>query len=114
VGIQTAMGVLLVSLPGDLDLANVDRFTSVPAQVAGQAPRALLVSLSPASSLDSQGIPALLRVGGRLAVNRRRLVLVAPQGSRVRRLLDAGSAGGVFPMFESVADVVAGSAELAT
>jgi anti-anti-sigma factor len=105
--IRLHAGIPVVELHGDLDLATVGQFTAALEHVAGQTRDTVILSLSDARYLDSQGIQALFRIGARLAVNRCALLLVAPHASPPRRLLDAVALESVFPIFESVDDAVA-------
>lgn len=99
---QVIGGIPVVEILGDVDLENVGRFTAALENAATSARGALILSLGAATYFDSQGIQTLLQVGSRLATNRCALLLVVPQTSPLRHVLDVMDIGTMFPVFESL------------
>jgi anti-anti-sigma factor len=100
-------GMPIVTPVGELDLTNVGRFAEILERVAGTEQALVVVALGSVSYFDSHGVRALLRAHERLAASRRRLVLVAPDGSNVRRLIETAGLGAALPMFDTVAAAIA-------
>lgn len=77
-------GAHVVSLHGELDLANADRVRDALVEVAGST---VVVDLSDLSFLDSSGIAALLGARERILASGNGFELRGAQGM-VRRVLD--------------------------
>jgi anti-anti-sigma factor len=79
--------VLRVRLAGEVDLSNAP---SLEAKIIGLMPNeavGMVLDLRRVSYLDSSGIRMLLTLVGRFSWRGQRLVIVAPPGSRVRKVL---------------------------
>jgi anti-anti-sigma factor len=63
---------------------------------------AAVVDLAVTSFLDSKAVHVLLRLVERLATNRQRLVLVAPQDRTPRRVLEIAGLTRAAPVYDSL------------
>jgi anti-sigma B factor antagonist len=80
-------GAAVVEVVGELDLATVPQWEAAVERAAADAPLVVL-DLSTLSFVDSAGVHALFRMLSALDGRSKRLVIVAPPESTVRRLLD--------------------------
>ncbi|HLW48481.1 MAG TPA: anti-sigma factor antagonist [bacterium] len=106
--VHLEQGTPVVTATGELDLTNVGRFTEILERVAGTERDLVIVALGNVSYFDSHGVRALLRAHEHLAASRRRLALVAPAGSTVRRLIETAGLAAALPIFATVDAAVAG------
>jgi anti-anti-sigma factor len=90
--------ICLVRVHGEIDLSNAHEVSSAIGTVMGQEARWLVIDLSDLSYLDSSGVALLLRLAERLQTRRRRLHLVVPRGSPVRRVLGFTGLPNVIPV----------------
>ncbi len=104
--IGLADDVPVVRVTGDVDLASAARFEAALEQAARADRHAVIVDLSEASYFDSQGAHVLFRFGRRLAVNRQRLLLVAPAGPGLRSILAMTGLAESFPVLGSAEEAV--------
>jgi anti-anti-sigma factor len=79
--------VAVVEVDGELDVATVAHWEATVEQAAAGTPLVVL-DLSGLAFVDSAGVRALFRMLATLDGRSKRLVVVAPHGSPVRRLLD--------------------------
>ena len=98
---------VVVSVEGDIDLANAREvraaFDSAPtADTAG-----MVVDLSRAGYVDSSGVAALVGAARELEVRRQRVMIVAPAGGSVRRVLDIVQIERIAPVYESLDEALA-------
>jgi anti-anti-sigma factor len=77
----------LVEVEGGLDLSTVARWEADVAKAAATS-RTIVLDLSEVDFLDSAGVHGLFRMLSTLEDRGKRLVVVAPRGGRVRRLLE--------------------------
>lgn len=77
----------LVEIVGGLDLSTVVRWEAEVAKAA-TASRTVVLDLSSVDFVDSAGVHGLFRMLAALDGQGKRLVVVAPHGGRVRRLLE--------------------------
>jgi anti-anti-sigma factor len=107
--------VCLVRVHGEIDLSNAHEVSSAIGSAMGQEARWLVVDLSDLTYLDSSGVALLLRLAERLQTRRRRLHLVVPRGSPVRRVLVFTGLPRVIPvearLEEALAQCDAGAAD---
>lgn len=107
--------VCLVRVHGEIDLSNAHEVSSAIGSAMGQEARWLVVDLSDLTYLDSSGVALLLRLAERLQTRRRRLHLVVPRGSPVRRVLGFTGLPRVIPvqarLEEALAQCAAGAAD---
>lgn len=105
--IQTQSGWVVVAPSGDVDLTNAaDLRTALLAPVSNDS-AGVILDLTRTRYLDSAGMRVLFSVARRLEERRRRLVIVAPQGGSVTRLLsivDIESRADVHETLEAAAE----------
>jgi anti-anti-sigma factor len=77
----------LVAILGGLDLSTVVRWEAEVGKAAA-ASRTVVLDLSSVDFVDSAGVHGLFRMLGALDEQGKRLIVVAPHGGRVRRLLE--------------------------
>lgn len=99
--------ICLVRVHGEIDLSNAHEVSSEIGVAMGQEARRLVVDLSDITYLDSAGVALLLRLAERLRSRRRKLHLVAPRGSPVRRVLDFTGLPRVIPLESRLEDALA-------
>lgn len=99
--LETADGLPLVLVSGEIDLANVAQFKSFVRDAAGNSTGPLLVSLSAISYLDSHMLEALVDLAKRLRTNRRRLLVTAPRDSAAGHILRLTGIELAIEVFES-------------
>jgi anti-anti-sigma factor len=97
----------LVRVHGEVDLSNAHQVSSAIGNAMGQEARGLVVDLSDITYLDSAGVALLLRLAERLRARRRRLYLVVPRGSPVRRVLEFTGLPRVIPLEARLEDALA-------
>jgi anti-anti-sigma factor len=79
--------VIVVTITGEVDLSNAAEITSAIASAAPNEAAGVVVDLSDLSYLDSSGIRMLAELARRLDWRQQTLRVVAPQGSRARKVL---------------------------
>lgn len=95
-------GGVVLSLAGEVDLANVDRVREqIEAEVAN-ASWALILDLSILRYLDSAGVRLLFELSSRLAERRQELIVVAPEGTSPRGVLTLVSIDRVARLTETL------------
>ena len=105
--VRYAGGHPVVEVAGDVDLANAGEFEATLELAAGADRGCVVVSLTGATYFDSRGIHVLLRFGERLATARQKLLIVAPRGGVLRRILDISGIPQVFAVFDTVDEAIA-------
>lgn len=108
VGRTSAGGACLVTVQGDVDLASVGELSAALAAAAAESEGAVLVDLAGVSFMGSEGLSSLLNALRRLTRAQRSLVLVVPDDSQVRRLLETTRLVGTFKVQPDVASALAG------
>lgn len=98
-------GIPVVEIVGEVDMTNSHDLERLLDQASRSGAAAVVVSLVRVTYLDSKGVRILLRSAERLGLIRQRLLVVAPDGSIPRRILEI--AGGDLPIFATVDDAVA-------
>jgi len=81
-------GVVVLSVVGEIDLANVDEIRDQILLTAGDDPGSVVLDLGPTRYLDSSGIRMLFEVDDQFAVRRIPLRLVVGATGFVHRVLD--------------------------
>ncbi len=81
-------GTWVVSVGGDLDIAAVPDVHRAVLEAERDGPDRLALDLSDVVHLDSSGLRVLLDAAGRARRGGRRLIVVAPPGGPVGRLLE--------------------------
>ncbi len=89
VTVQTAEqdGVLVLSIAGEIDMANVEEVREKLVSNLPKAAFGIVVDLSQTTYIDSRGVYLLLDIDKRLKAVRKRLRIVCAGGSTVRRVL---------------------------
>ena len=96
--------VVLVSMAGEIDLANADTGEErIVAGVPNEADR-LILDLSEVTYLDSAGVRLILGVNERLHLRRQELRLVVPSTAPIQRLIEITRLGVQVPIFTTVAE----------
>lgn len=80
-------GVAVARLSGELDAGNIEGVEKAIAAALETAPRALVIDLSDVTYLDSASVGLLFKLSRRLQARRKRLAVVSPPASPIRRLL---------------------------
>ena len=87
VDIQDHDGAYVAAITGEVDISNVDDITRQLVGLPNFA-HGLVVDLRLVSYLDSTGISMLHDLAGRLRERSQQLIIVCPQGSPPRRVLE--------------------------
>ena len=87
VDIQDHDGVYVAAITGEVDISNVDAVTRQLIGLPNHA-HGLVVDLRLVSYLDSTGISMLHDLAGRLRERSQQLIIVCPEGSPPRRVLE--------------------------
>lgn len=88
-------GILLGRLSGELDLSNSQDLEQVIVDAVPNTALGMVLDLSNVTYIDSAGILLLLDLASRFEWRGQQLGLVAPEDSRVRRVLVLAGAEGV-------------------
>jgi len=81
-------GVVVLSVVGEIDLANVDEIREQILECAGDDPGSVVLDLGPTRYLDSSGIRMLFEVDEQFTVRRIAMRLVVAETGFVHRVLD--------------------------
>jgi anti-anti-sigma factor len=100
-------GVPIATVDGEIDISNVEALREKILQDAPNDPAGLVVDLSTATYIDSQGVHLLLDLAERLRIRRQRLVVVAPRASFVRRIIELSQLHAVIPVESEVGPAIA-------
>jgi anti-anti-sigma factor len=96
--------VVVVSMTGEIDLANADTGEErIVAGVPNEADR-LILDLSEVTYLDSAGVRLILGVNERLHLRRQELRLVVPTTAPIQRLIEITRLGVQVPIFATVGE----------
>lgn len=95
------MNAQVIVFDGELDLATVLAYT---AQIhrAAQAESNLVLDLSGLTHIGTAGVSMIIREGRKIAEQGRSVILVAPQRSTARLVLEVLQLRTLFPIAESV------------
>ena len=98
VDIRSHGDVIVAELSGEIDLSNA-RLIGTQASAAMRNDAAgLVLDLTGTTYLDSSGVHLVFDLAERLTSRQQRLVLVVPEGSRIRRVLDLVNVQAVVPV----------------
>lgn len=106
VGISRREGTTIVAVDGEVDVANV---SMVRSRVIGAVPNTspgLILDLTKTSYLDSRAIHMILEIADRLATARQQLLVVAPEGGLIHRVLLLTHIDGFVPLHQTVDDAL--------
>jgi anti-anti-sigma factor len=99
----------VVEVVGELDLSTV-AYWEATVDRAARTTELVVLDVSRVEFLDSAGVHALFRMLTTLRNQRKRLVIVAPQDGRVRRLIEILDLPSLTWVCETVEEALAGSA----
>lgn len=106
--------VVIVSLEGEVDLSNVQKVRGEVLKAVPNSATALILNLSEATYMDSQGIGMLLEITYRLSTRQQQLLLVIPKHTPVWSLLELLSVPNAIPVVGSMQEGVHRLADLPT
>jgi len=95
-------GVPVISVTGELDVANIDEFRMFVRDATLPESAAVIVSFERVSYFDSHALEALVELSKRLHTSRRQLRVVAPRESPPGKLLRTANLDLALPLFETV------------
>jgi len=95
----------VVEVTGELDLSTVARWEK-NVETAGRDADIVVLDLSEVGFVDSAGVRTLFRLVRDTASHGTRLLIVAPRGGAVRRLLDILAIRSLTPVCESRAEAL--------
>ena len=95
----------VVEVTGELDLSTVARWEE-NVTAMGRDASVVVLDLSEVGFVDSAGVRSLFRLARDAASRGTRLLIVAPRGGAVRRLLDILAIGSMTPVCESRAEAL--------
>ena len=90
--------VLDATLSGEVDLSNAVEIEIALERAIPNTARGMVLDLSGLEYLDSAGIRMLIGLANRLRWHRQQLCVVAPDGSRVRSVLELAGTADAFPI----------------
>ena len=100
--VASANGVVVATLSGEIDLSNAAEITRT---VVGRVPNeavGLVIDLSDVAYLDSAGVRMLAELERRLGWRSQAFRVVAPEGSRTRKVLSIAGLDGLLVLETSV------------
>jgi anti-sigma B factor antagonist len=109
--VREESGIPVISAPEEIDIGNASELRSALMKATQDHPMAV-VDLSLTQFCDSSGLNVLVRALRRAQEAGGELRLVACT-QPVQRILSVTGVGSVFPLFPTLADALAGSAEFA-
>jgi anti-anti-sigma factor len=104
VAISTDDGIVTASITGEVDLSN---FSELERAIASSVPNVaygVIVDLSGLGYIDSSGIRLLFDLSSRAHARGQGMAVVAPPGSRARRVMDLVGAGSALSLVHTAAD----------
>jgi stage II sporulation protein AA (anti-sigma F factor antagonist) len=96
--IRTEADIVVATINGEIDLSNTE---DLERSIVGSVPntaRGVVVDMSGTTYIDSSGIRLLFALASRARVSGQSMLLVAPEGSRVRRVLTVAGAEEALPI----------------
>jgi anti-anti-sigma factor len=109
VAIEDRDGVVVAQVSGELDIAGASRTGDAIAEAVPTSARGLVVDFTALDFIDSSGVAMLFALARRLSGRRQELLVVAPEGGPVTRVLDIVEFGRAAPI---VGDLDTALAEL--
>lgn len=106
VEVERLPGAAVSRLHGEVDVSNVEHVEHELEAAVGGDEGIHIVDLSEVSYLDSAGIRLLFDIAARLRTRRRRLHVIVPADSVIRRLLEITDFARVIPIHTTVGEVV--------
>ena len=90
--------VVVAGLSGEIDLSNARMIGARAAAAIANDAAGLVLDLTDTTYLDSSGVHLVVDLAERLTSRQQRLVLVVPEGSRIRRVLDLVNVQAIVPV----------------
>jgi anti-anti-sigma factor len=90
--------VVVAQLSGEIDLSNARTIGAQTSAAMRNDAAGLVLDLTATTYLDSSGVHLVFDLAERLTSRQQRLVLVVPEGSRIRRVLDLVNVQAVVPV----------------
>jgi anti-anti-sigma factor len=84
--ISSDHGAVVAAIDGELDVSNIGIVHHVIVDSMQDGSRYLILDLSSARYIDSSATAMVLRISNEMATHRRAFSVVAPEGSRARRV----------------------------
>jgi anti-anti-sigma factor len=109
--IRTEGAVVIARLIGEIDLANARGIGSLVAGAVTNEAAGVVLDMSDTTYLDSSGVHLVFDLNERLTGRQQRLVLVVPEESRIRRVLDLVNVAAVVPTLANVEEAKAAAGE---
>ena len=98
--------VNIVTISGEVDIANVDQLRAVLDSTTVDDELHLVVDLTHTSYFDSRTVAVLANLATNFRGRRQRMALVAPSDGFAARILQIAGLPLIVPVFQSVADGV--------
>jgi anti-anti-sigma factor len=105
VGVADHDGPLVVTITGELDISNIDSIADV-IYAQPNSDDGLVVDLTGVTYLDSSAVSLLHDLARRLRNRAQRLIVVSPQGSPPRRILELTALNKNAPITEVLAEAI--------
>ncbi len=99
---QSASGVTVVSIEGEVDIANVGELRLYLEQAIEEQGAGLVVDLTKATYFDSRTIALLAEVSTKIRIHRQRVALVAPASGFAARILEIAGLSQIVPAFPAL------------
>jgi anti-anti-sigma factor len=104
--------VAFASIDGEVDLANASSLGEAIAEGIGNDAMGLVLDLTKLGYLDSAGVRMILTLASRCRRSRQRIRIVAPEGSRARRILTLAGVERLVSLDEGVDEAEAAIADM--
>jgi anti-anti-sigma factor len=101
---QSASGVTVVSIEGEVDIANVGELRLYLEQAIEEQGAGLVADLTKASYFDSRTIALLAEVATKMRIHHQRMALVAPASGFAARILEIAGLPQIIPEFSVLKD----------
>jgi anti-anti-sigma factor len=99
--VEDGDGTVVARITGEIDLSNAPSLERTMLDAVPNTAPGMVVDLSGVSYLDSAGIRMLGEMAERLRWREQRLIVVAPEGSRVRGVLEMAGAQDIVASADS-------------
>jgi anti-anti-sigma factor len=94
-------GVTVVSVKGEVDIANVDELRQCLERATQKRDRGVVIDLTAAAYFDSRTIALLADVATKIRVHRQRVAVVAPKEGFAARILQIAGLPLIVPAYPS-------------
>lgn len=111
---ETVDGVGVVTITGEVDIANVAQLKLCLEKVIDERGSGLVVDLTKTSYFDSRTIALLADSATKMRVQRQRIALVAPASGFAAKILQIAGLPLIVPAFQSVSEAIDSVKQAAT